>query len=323
MMFRTIEIGSGGSLAPGRLLLCSFFFAFLSAGCTEPKQIPSAPTGVNQGNAIAPAPEPKLDAGDPSAPPSDAGAHADACSPTCGIRLCGDDGCGGRCGACSGTDLCQESTGRCLPCTGEGCECKPNCDRRVCGSDGCDGTCGDCEAGEICTDKGRCKSPACGNGMVEGDEECDGDEFCRPDCIRLTQAQSACMFGPTGANPACLLCVCVECTDEANECYISGSGPRDEACKTIAECAIGHMCSGLQDCVCGSQQCRPPTGPCLQDAQRALGAADIGLFEIQACFDDPECALYRANALGECTNMRCAKECKLTAEAMAPTPSMP
>ena len=35
------------------------------------------------------------------------------CSPACGGNVCGDDGCGGSCGTCAPTELCEE--GACVP----------------------------------------------------------------------------------------------------------------------------------------------------------------------------------------------------------------
>jgi hypothetical protein len=39
---------------------------------------------------------------------------ADFCTPDCAGRECGDDGCGGTCGTCSGTDTCNQISGLCV-----------------------------------------------------------------------------------------------------------------------------------------------------------------------------------------------------------------
>jgi hypothetical protein len=57
------------------------------------------------------------------------------CAPDCADKTCGDDGCGGDCGAC-------ESGGAC-PLNGV-CGCEPQCDEVTCDRDGCGGLCGDC-----------------------------------------------------------------------------------------------------------------------------------------------------------------------------------
>ena len=58
------------------------------------------------------------------------------CVASCEGIDCGDDGCGGDCGAC---DSLQEE---CI----EGlCVCSPACDGVECGEDGCGGSCGECQ----------------------------------------------------------------------------------------------------------------------------------------------------------------------------------
>ena len=52
------------------------------------------------------------------------------CVPQCGVAVCGDDGCGGLCGACADGSFCLE--GQCQ--VGE---CSPNCVNKTCGDDGC------------------------------------------------------------------------------------------------------------------------------------------------------------------------------------------
>lgn len=74
------------------------------------------------------------------------------CTTHCTNRDCGEDGCGGSCGECSGaTPDCMMGV----------CSCKPDCEEeeKVCGSDGCGGSCGDCKVGEMCS-YGTC-APVC------------------------------------------------------------------------------------------------------------------------------------------------------------------
>jgi hypothetical protein len=98
--------------------------------------------------------------------PTDDGSAA-PCQPTCQGRDCGDDGCGGSCGQCTGSSSCQESKclcpqflclGECCTegadCTAGGC-CTPRCEGKTCGSDGCGGSCGACDTGVPCG-AGRC-----------------------------------------------------------------------------------------------------------------------------------------------------------------------
>jgi hypothetical protein len=283
------------------------------AGCTEPSTVPPVQDSAMGASVGTDGPEmdaPAMDASTGKVSRADTGAMEDGCSPSCKDRECGDDGCGGRCGVCEESTACRESTGRCVDCVGEDCACVPDCNRRSCGSDGCGGSCGECEDDEMCAPEGRCRTPRCGNDIIEGDEQCDGngDPFCNPDCTRMSVEQSTCRFGDSNATDACRDCACEHCTEEVLNCYISGDAPRDAACKTIAECAADNNCSGF-DCFCGPGQCRPPNGPCLSELQTALGVGEIGIFEIQRCLEDPDCALYRANAFGTCSYDNCSDEC--------------
>jgi len=63
-----------------------------------------------------------------------------ACQPDCEGKECGDDGCGGSCGAC---EACGQecSEGSCVFVA---------CEDKECGSDGCGGSCGTCDEGFQC-----------------------------------------------------------------------------------------------------------------------------------------------------------------------------
>ena len=80
--------------------------------------------------------------------------HVCECVPNCvdsqyNAYECGDDGCGGSCGTCSGVNAdCEDHV----------CVCPAAaCDGKHCGPDGCGGSCGDCP-GETpnCTATGKC-----------------------------------------------------------------------------------------------------------------------------------------------------------------------
>ena len=99
--------------------------------------------------------------------------HAGSCClPLCekpdgSDKLCGDDGCGGSCGACGGLEGCVDGNCACtfVDCQGNCCQegevchedacCSPDCSGVECGGDGCGGSCGQCAALEICTE-GTC-----------------------------------------------------------------------------------------------------------------------------------------------------------------------
>ncbi len=90
---------------------------------------------------------------------------------SCFERDCGDDGCGGTCGACAEGEICTDA-GLCVE---EG-SCIPDCTDQECGDDGCDGSCGACGDGETC-DGGLCVEEACVptcDGKTCGDDGCGG-----------------------------------------------------------------------------------------------------------------------------------------------------
>ena len=88
-----------------------------------------------------------------------------ACVPDCSGKVCGDDGCGGVCGACAGQTVCQ--AGQCVS------TCTPDCAGKACGDDGCGGSCGSCSGDEVCS-AGACEplpTGQCGDIAYEG--QCD------------------------------------------------------------------------------------------------------------------------------------------------------
>lgn len=72
------------------------------------------------------------------------------CIPDCGTSVCGSNGCGGSCGSCASTESCN-ADGQCVA------DCVPSCAGKTCGSNGCGGSCGGCGSGEACTAAGTCE----------------------------------------------------------------------------------------------------------------------------------------------------------------------
>ena len=89
------------------------------------------------------------------------------CTPSSADKVCGDNGCGGECGACAFGQTCTDS-GQCDTI------CVPACTGKQCGSDGCGGTCGSCDG--TCTSDGQCMGtcvPSCA-GKACGSDGCSG-----------------------------------------------------------------------------------------------------------------------------------------------------
>ena len=145
-----------------------------------------AACGASKGGGSAEgdvAPEVGLDWGAGDDSPSDGVADgadlADACVPGCLHRQCGDDGCGGSCGACFPGNAC----------VGGVCTCDPACGDHECGPDACGGSCGTCPnpADEcvfgVCQCAPDCSLDPCGpdgcGGLCGGSEcaDADGDDW--------------------------------------------------------------------------------------------------------------------------------------------------
>jgi hypothetical protein len=94
---------------------------------------------------------------------------ATACTPNCGGKQCGADGCGGTCGTCGASQTCNASD-QCVA------SCLPSCEMKGCGSDGCGGSCGTCAAGLTCNAGNQCVAPCvpqC-SGKQCGGDTCGG-----------------------------------------------------------------------------------------------------------------------------------------------------
>ena len=151
------------------------------------------------------------------------------CTPDCtepdgGIKECGDNGCGGSCGDCTGAgEVCQVD--KCV-------FCKTRCDGKVCGEDGCGGLCGTCPSGQKCS-AGSCVSctPDCSGRLCGDDDGCGGrcngacpgggtcsegvcSPECEPDC-----AGKRC--GNDGCGGSCGKCLGSDvCTDDESDAVI-------------------------------------------------------------------------------------------------------
>lgn len=133
------------------------------------------------------------------------------CIPECDGLQCGDDGCGGVCACPDGiacdpvAEVCAFTCGNGMLDDGETCDppgsCPTDCDdgdpcttdRLVGTADSCSATCIKeavvtcgpvdrcCPSGCSNTDDGDC-DPVCGNGVIEGNETCDGADTCPSLC---------------------------------------------------------------------------------------------------------------------------------------------
>ena len=165
-----------------------------------------------------------------------------SCDPDCSSadgasKQCGDDGCGGSCGACTEPqEVCE--FGQCV--------CVPSCQTAsgalaVCGRDGCGGSCGECPTGLSC-DEGACIcAPDCvdvsGDNIACGDDGCGGScGACLNDCSGEVDA-GLCTEGICA--PAC----CPLCVNEVGAALVCG----DDGCGGVC-----GACAARETCLAGA-----------------------------------------------------------------------
>jgi N-acetylneuraminic acid mutarotase len=187
------------------------------------------------------------------------------CARQCSGRECGDDGCGGQCGACGQGELCDEARGQCEA------QCVAQCEGRACGPDGCGGDCGDCVGAQVCNEQGACVAPPA---------SC-GDRVCSP-------GEETCLTCPADCGRCCGDDVCVvEHDEDCASCPLDCGCGDDEACSLITrQCECAPQCDGREcgDDGCGGQcgacagdeACNVISGRCEEICQPACGARRCG-----------------------------------------------
>ncbi len=154
-----------------------------------------------------------------------------ACKPSCAGAQCGDDGCGGLCGACLDPFAPTCVAGKCTA-------CQPKCDGKQCGSDGCGGLCGLCATDKLCS-YGQCIAPPPG-------QSCNGS------CGSVAPSGCACTADCNAKGTCCIdvdLCGCIPACDGL-ACGDDGCGGQ---CGT---CAAGQICEAG---ACLFPSCGPAT----------------------------------------------------------------
>ncbi len=237
----------------------------------------------------------------------------DACTPACNGKECGNDGCGGTCGACPAAAPTCSAAAKCVT------SCAPACSGKECGDDGCGGTCGTCpDAAAICdpgtfkckstTCKPSCAANSCGNDGCGGTCKCasgsvcagttcvapcsPADNFCDGTTLHFCDASGAMgaklcsdadckaagfvAFSQCGANTGQnKTCLCEACTAADEKCAANTAYTCDAVTGKLTAQACG---AGMQ---CKNAACvKPCTDECTQDACNAGGqvvACQVGV----------------------------------------------
>ncbi len=197
------------------------------------------------------------------------------CQPECEGKECGDDGCGGECGACDDgldctqdscdSDLCRHDlTAGCLidgDCVDKGAN-QPGNDCMECVPDQSKDGWSQLEDGTPCDDLRTCKAgtcecalTSCGAGCCGDGELCVGGECCAPDCTGKE-------CGDDGCGGSCGQC------PELKACKDGACGCQFDSCVEVC-CPEGEVCFGDLCCVpqcegkeCGDNACGGSCGNC-------------------------------------------------------------
>lgn len=255
----------------------------------------------------------------------DDGVCTRVCRPDCAGRECGDDGCGGSCGICdvtyvcdaSGTCICGfgliecdstcvdtstdpnncgECSTACSPsesCVDGSCttSCLPDCTGRECGGDGCGGSCGTCPAERYCEASSIC---ACNVGTTECSGVCvdtSSDPDNCGDCDVTCAADEVCGSG------ICTSSCVPDCTDR--ECGDDGCGSLCGTCSADREC--GAM--GLCECLAGTTEC---DGACVDTTRDRNHCGGCGA----ACAADEGCVdgTCTTSCTADCMDRECGDD---------------
>jgi hypothetical protein len=201
------------------------------------------------------------------------------CVPQCSGKSCGPDGCGGACGMCGSTQMCNAS-GQCV--------CKPQCSGKSCGPDGCGGTCGTCGAQSTCNASGQC--------------------ICVPNCSARTCGSDGCggSCGTCALGKMCSAGTCVACIPQCagKVCGPDGCGGSCGPCGTGLSCnASGTGCCGAigAGCSFGGTCC---SGICDVNTDQCVSC--LGSTTTSFCSSDHECC----SGLCDTRNGFCVNVCK-------------
>ncbi len=227
----------------------------------------------------------------------------DACVPVCTGKQCGDDGCGGECGTCSGGKVCEAGTCACAAkdhkaccdsavcwfdsCGAQGenvancpfgckdtvCEaCVPQCPGMVCGDDGCGKDCGTCAVGK-CDGLKWTPAAACADGSCQAGQtqNCDDTNPCTTDAC---DPKAGCSHVVSGDGTMCVAPSCSALTFTSARTCLSGQctgGGGTTNCNDGNTCTADNCTTSMCTNVLQANYCLIPGTGCV-----GTGAAKAG-----------------------------------------------
>ena len=225
------------------------------------------------------------------------------CAPECDGLECGNDGCNGSCGQCTGEEECVDGL----------CEeylCEPQCEGLECGDNGCQGSCGECAEDEECIE-GICQClPDCTD-LACGDDGCDGScGECDPALELCDEGSCVCAFAPCNAlccagGQVCYENACCQPVCDGLECGDDGCGGSCGECAGSKDECIDGLCICQPDCdnkECGSDGCSGSCGNCLDPLEVCIeGDCIIPPPLGKPCTANAQCGAGGSCLLGFCT----------------------
>jgi hypothetical protein len=120
-----------------------------------------------------------------------------SCAPNCTDRICGSDGCGGSCGACDGSQICQG--GVCCTAQPPAATCAGRCGTWL---DNCGHpvTCATCPDGRVCLSNGTC-AISCASSPCPG--ACGGCNDQNPEGLRVCDVFGGCSIQECSSTLEC------------------------------------------------------------------------------------------------------------------------
>ncbi|MGB0591558.1 MAG: hypothetical protein ACPGU1_17935, partial [Myxococcota bacterium] len=258
------------------------------------------------------------------------------CTPDCTDKQCGDDGCGGDCGACTTDDLCAPTacditSFQCVV-TPIDCDDDNPCTDNACSDGICSTTQIDCSDDNPCTDEfcfepsGDCISQQAADGTACDDQDpttvgdtcISGVCGCVPLCDGKVCGEDGCggVCGTCIGQDVCDIegqCICEPSCAADKPCGSDGCGGDCGACPSWEACEAGQ-CVCAPDCdgkTCGTDGCGGSCGQCTgQEACQGGACVCVPDCDGKSCGDDGCGGSCGACAPGvDCVDNQCTSDC--------------
>jgi len=232
------------------------------------------------------------------------------CVPDCEGKNCGEDGCGGTCGSCTGFDVCGEDG----VCTAPPCQSSKDCPGDLVCNQG-KGQCVECLGNEDCGEDAICgpDSKCVAVHKCVSDKDCkDWDMVCAKElgyCVECL-AHPDCLDTEFCKDTFCLPDVCVGGEQGCDGNVVGVCLPDGSAWQQVQACQASQYCEGG---VCFDQVC-PPAGK-FCDGEKVMQCDAIG----KAAQEVVDCSVDELHCVdGECLDVVCIPDSMFCSDDMTP-----